>query len=234
MQRASAKVIDRFKNGFGKPSKPIIKPNIIKLPSPNTYPPKLGNLSPINSFTCLSVKLTSISAIFNIPFGFFKGSAFLALKPIIKDKIIIISIASNAVINSPGNMKTNDEWIQVKIDRAWQDRLKYTQPRERFSRDPYINIRIVKNNYDIYRNGKQESVNLIYFTNLSREEFDSKDIMHLYSKRWVIETGYKTLKTDLEWERYFSKDCDSETCSIYAKVVFHNLAEFYVKRWMKN
>ena len=27
---------------------------------------------------------------------------------IIKDKIIIISIASNAVINSPGNMKTND------------------------------------------------------------------------------------------------------------------------------
>lgn len=122
------------------------------------------------------------------------------------------------------NMKTNDEWIQVKIDRAWQGRLKYTQPRERFSRDPYINIRIVKHNYDIYRNGKQESVNLIYFTNLSREEFDSKDIMHLYSKRWEIETGYKTLKTDLEWERYFSKDCDSETCSIYAKVVFHNLS----------
>ena len=31
-------------------------------------------------------------------------------------------------------------------------------------------------------------------------------------------------KTDLEWERYFSEDCDSETCSIYAKVVFHNLS----------
>ena len=94
-------------------------------------------------------------------------------------------------------MKTNDEWIRVKIDRAWQRRLKYKQPRERFSKDPYINIRIIKHHCDIYRNGKKESVNLIYFTNFGREEFDSKDIMHLYSKRWNIETGYKTLKTDL-------------------------------------
>lgn len=103
-------------------------------------------------------------------------------------------------------------------------RLKYDQVKKRFSLNPYINIRVVKHQYDIYKKGKKESVDLIYFTNLIHEEFDSSDIMHLYSKRWEIETGYKTLKTDLEWERYFSKDCGSETCSIYAKVIFHNLS----------
>ena len=122
-------------------------------------------------------------------------------------------------------MKTNDEWIRVRIDKIWQRRLKYAQPRERFSKDPYIDIRVVKRHYVIHKNdGKTESVDLIYFTNLSKEEFDSNEIAYLYSKRWAIETGYKTLKTDLEWERYFSEDCDSETCSIYAKVVFHNLS----------
>lgn len=121
-------------------------------------------------------------------------------------------------------MKTNDEWIKVNIDAVWRRRLKYDQVKKRFSLNPYINIRVVKHQYDIYKKGKKESVDLIYFTNLSHEEFDSRDIMHLYSKRWEIETGYKTLKTDLEWERYFSKDCGSETCSIYAKVIFHNLS----------
>lgn len=121
-------------------------------------------------------------------------------------------------------MKTNDEWSKVNIDAVWRRRLKYDQVKKRFSLNPYINIRVVKHQYDIYKKGKKESVDLIYFTNLSHEEFDSSDIMHLYSKRWEIETGYKTLKTDLEWERYFSKDCGSETCSIYAKVIFHNLS----------
>lgn len=121
-------------------------------------------------------------------------------------------------------METNDEWIRVEIDKPWQRRLKYEQPKERFSKDPYIDIRVVKHHYVIHtKDGKTESVDLLYFTNLSQEEFDSNEIAHLYSKRWAIETGYKTLKTDLEWERYFSKDCDSETCAIYAKVVFHNL-----------
>lgn len=130
-------------------------------------------------------------------------------------------------------MKTNDEWIKVNIDAVWRRRLKYDQVKKRFSLNPYINIRVVKHQYDIYKKGKKESVDLIYFTNLSHEEFDSSDIMHLYSKRWEIETGYKTLKTDLEWERYFSKDCGSETCSIYAKVIFHNLSDILRKEMDK-
>lgn len=76
-----------------------------------------------------------------------------------------------------------------------------------------------------YKNkkGKEISSDLIYFANLCEEEFNHEAIISLYSKRWDIECSFKTLKTDYEWERYYSKDCDSETGAILAKVLFHNI-----------
>ena len=68
-------------------------------------------------------------------------------------------------------MENDDGLIQVKIDENWQRRLKYAQAKKRFSTDPYISIRIIK--YRYYRQEwKKEFVDLIYFTNLSHEEFD--------------------------------------------------------------
>ena len=121
-------------------------------------------------------------------------------------------------------MKTDDEWIKVEIDKAWKKRLKYSFSIERFYNDPWISIRVVKREYNYTdKNGILKSENLIFFTNLSNEEFSTEDIIHLYSKRWDIECSYKTLKSNYEWERYFSADCNIETCSIYAKVLHHNL-----------
>ena len=121
-------------------------------------------------------------------------------------------------------MKSNDEWISVYIDKAWQRRLKYGQPRERFEKDPWIRIRVVKYRYTYFtKKGMPVAADLIYFTNLSEDEFPSSDIVSLYGKRWQIEVSYKTLKTDYEWERFFSRDCDTEICAIYGKVIFHNL-----------
>ena len=54
-------------------------------------------------------------------------------------------------------------------------------------------------------------------------EFTAEEIATLYTKRWDIECSFKTLKTDYEWERYFSKECDAETCALLAKVIFHNI-----------
>lgn len=121
-------------------------------------------------------------------------------------------------------MESNDEWINVYIDKVWQKRLKYDQPRQRFEKDPWIRIRVVKYQYTYYtRKGIPITTDLIYFTNLSEDEFSSSDIASLYAKRWQIEVSYKTLKTDYEWERFFSRDCDTEMCTIYGKVIFHNL-----------
>ena len=61
------------------------------------------------------------------------------------------------------------------------------------------------------------------FTNLSENKFSTQDIINLYLQRWDIECSYKTLKTDYEWERFNSEDCDWEMCCIYAKIIFHSL-----------
>ena len=83
---------------------------------------------------------------------------------------------------------------------------------------------MVKQKYTyIDEDGVLQTVELLYFTNLSQEEFSTDDMAPLYACRWDVEVSYKTLKTDYEWERFFSSECDSEVCAIYAKVLFHNI-----------
>ena len=109
-------------------------------------------------------------------------------------------------------MKSSDEWINVLIDKTWQKRLKYDQHRQRFEKDPWIRIRVVKYRYTYFtKKSIPVTTELIYFTNLCEDEFSSSDIASLYAKRWQIEVSYKTLKTDYEWERFFSRDC-AEQC----------------------
>lgn len=121
-------------------------------------------------------------------------------------------------------MTSNDEWITVKIDKPWMKRLKYDISKERFSKDPTFRVRVVKNQYCYTdRNGLQQTVELIYFTNLPQNEFNTSQIIDLYGKRWDIECSYKTLKSDYEWERYFTSNTNVERSMIYAKVLFHNI-----------
>ena len=121
-------------------------------------------------------------------------------------------------------MTSDDEWITVEVDKPWQRRLKYSIPKERFVKDPTFRLRIVKYKYsytDI--NGIPQTTDLIYFTNLPKEEFSSQEIVNLYERRWDIECSYKTLKTDYEWERYLTSASNAERNMIFAKVLFHNI-----------
>lgn len=119
---------------------------------------------------------------------------------------------------------SNDTWIEIELDKLWLKRLKYDIAKERFEKDNKIKVRVVKYNYTYKdKRGHEVNNNLIYFTNLSEEEFTAEEIATLYTKRWDIECSFKTLKTDYEWERYFSKECDTETCALLAKVIFHNI-----------
>lgn len=134
-----------------------------------------------------------------------------------------IRAKSNFFKKKIAEMKSDDEWIEVTLDKAWLKRLKDEVAISRFNADPTISIRVVKISYEYIVNDKKCTEELIYFTNLDKDEFNSKEIASLYAMRWQIETSYKTLKTDYEWERYFSKDCDTETCAIWGKVIFHNI-----------
>ena len=64
-------------------------------------------------------------------------------------------------------MTSDDEWIDVMIDKTWYRRLKYDQPKERFSDNSHIKVRVVRVEYTYFIRGKAFSEHLIYFTNLS-------------------------------------------------------------------
>lgn len=124
------------------------------------------------------------------------------------------------------SMKTNDEWIEVAIDEKWLNRFRFSPEAILLRKqEPIVKIRVVKYNYQ-YKNQKDEEIEeeLIFFTNLSEEEFSTGEILSLYSKRWDLEVSYKTLKTKQELERYVSADGDVAKCCVLAKVIFHNIA----------
>lgn len=124
------------------------------------------------------------------------------------------------------NMTTDDEWIDVMIDEKWAKRFRFSldavKQRELNS---VLKIRVVKYKYQ-YKDKKGNNVKtkLIYFTNLSEDEFSKEEIIQLYTMRWDCEVSYKTLKTNQELERYFCHDGDVSRCCVYAKILFHNVA----------
>lgn len=142
---------------------------------------------------------------------------------------------SNFYKSQVGNMSTNDEWIDIEIDENWRKRFRFSQRAiDYVENNPHIKIRVVKSKYE-YINDKKEKVtnDLIFFTNLSEDEFSTQEIIELYSRRWDIEVSYKTTKTTEELERYISRDGDVTKCCIYGKIIFHNIAGIIRKEMNK-
>ena len=68
------------------------------------------------------------------------------------------------------------------------------------------------------KDGEEVTAELLYFTNLSKDEFSAEDIIDLYSRRWGIETDYKNMKSILEIERHISADLNIAECCIMGKI----------------
>lgn len=122
-------------------------------------------------------------------------------------------------------MQSDDEWIEVEVDDKWLKRFRFSLGAKELRKEkPIFKIRVIKRTYkytDI--NHDIHCENLIYFTNLSEEEFSADEVIELYSKRWDIEISYKTMKTTQEIERHISSNGDVARNDIYAKVLFHNI-----------
>ncbi len=119
-------------------------------------------------------------------------------------------------------MKSNDEFITVDIDEKWLNRLSFSSEVIEYRKNhSQLKIRVVKRNYIFFdKYGRKHIQEMIYFTNLSKEEFEKREIEELYSKRWDIEVAYKTLKTQLELERNISCHVEVIQSCIYAKIQF--------------
>lgn len=132
---------------------------------------------------------------------------------------------SNFYKKQVAEMTSDDEWIEVNIDEKWIRRFRISdEAAELRKENPILRIRVIKRKYEYTdKDGNDVVEDLIYFTNLSEEEFSADEIIVLYASRWDIEVSYKTLKTVMELERFISEDGDVSQCSIYGKILFHNI-----------
>lgn len=138
---------------------------------------------------------------------------------------------SNFYKKQISQMTSNDEWIAVHIDEKWTRRFNNSpETVDYFKQHPIIKIRVVKKNYIYFdKYGQVHLQEMTYFTNLSNDEFNPKDIEELYAKRWDIEVAYKVLKVNLEVERYVSRNVEAAQSSVYAKILFFNMVGIHRK-----
>jgi hypothetical protein len=123
--------------------------------------------------------------------------------------------------------------LNILIDKIWQKRIARDTVRRYISIYPVMHVRLVKGHYEYieeylkYDGQKiftEHSCDAEYFTNLKKEEFSREDIIHIYHvERWDIETGYDTLKNQLNIEQLNSANPIAVRNEIMAKIIFFNI-----------
>ncbi len=126
-----------------------------------------------------------------------------------------------------------DTVLRILIYKMWQKRIKRDHIRRYISIYPVMRVRLVKGHYEYdeeYITFRKErkiihhSLDAEYFTNLSTDEFETEDIIHIYHvERWDIETGYGTLKNLLDIEQLNTANPISNINEIMAKIIFSNI-----------
>ena len=126
-----------------------------------------------------------------------------------------------------------DTVLQILIHKMWQKRIIRDNIRRYISIYPVMRVRLVKGHYEYdeeYITFRKErkiihhSLDAEYFTNLSADEFDTEDIIHVYHvERWDIETNYGTMKTLLDIEQLNTANPIAVINEIMAKIIFSNI-----------
>ena len=126
-----------------------------------------------------------------------------------------------------------DTVLHILIHKMWQKRIIRDHIRRYISIYPIMHVRLIKGHYEydeehITTSGNRKTIHhqldAEYFSNLSSDEFDTEDIIHIYhTERWDIETNYGTMKTLLDIEQLNTANPISITNEIMAKIIFANI-----------
>jgi len=129
-----------------------------------------------------------------------------------------------------------DQWIDVEYkkeranyysdDRKFYNKLQNTIYRLRFIKLDYID-----------KNGTSQTN--YFITNLSNEDFSTESIYELYHLRWKIETGYRSLKSQIKMENFSGVRDILIRQDIYASAFIYNnvsmtVAESEAERKLNN
>ena len=99
-------------------------------------------------------------------------------------------------------IKTNDEYIKIKLNSGRLRGFKDPQLKEKYSKELYLEVRCVTVKLE---SGTIERI----LTNIPPEIMSTEDIYHIYGERWIIETNYNSLKNRFYIENFTSNTAEN-------------------------
>ncbi len=114
-------------------------------------------------------------------------------------------------------MKTDDEFVDLIHTYARLQNIRETYPEqaEKLKKLEKTTVRITKKKI----NGNKK---IILLSNLNMEEFNSNEIMEIYSKRWNIESSYDCMKNKLCVECFTGNLPIIVEQDLYAQILIYN------------
>ena len=116
------------------------------------------------------------------------------------------------------NMKTNDEWIDLKIDSSRLRKIEDETVKEELKKKKTIPTRMSKVTLDT---GEIEYL----LSNIPTDIIPAEEMKEAYFKRWQIEIGYDILKNKLHIENFTGKTKITIEQDFYAQIYTFNVLQ---------
>ena len=144
--------------------------------------------------------------------------SFEFLDWLIKKKVkFLMRMASYIFKDEKKEMKTDDEYVDIKHTkmRSYHIKKKNSKYYEEFIKQNSTKVRFTK----VKLNQEAEEY---LVSNLSMDEFNSKELKQIYGNRWNIETSYNSIKNKLKIESFTGNLPQFVLQDIYAQTVVYN------------
>lgn len=115
-------------------------------------------------------------------------------------------------------MKTEDEWLEIKISGYRLNRLKDKEIKEELKEKKKLRVRITKVVLDT---GEIEYL----LSNIPKEIIGTEEMKDMYFRRWQIEIGYDILKNKLHIENFTGRSKITIEQDFYAQIYTFNILQ---------
>ena len=128
----------------------------------------------------------------------------------------VIRLKKDTYIGEREYMTSNDEILEIEVDKDRIKRFKDKLLKEKFKDIKYLNLRVVNIKLET---GEIESL----ITNLPQDTMSTENLNEIYQARWGIECTYKTLKQRLQIQNYTAQTEIGITQDIYSTFLMYNI-----------
>lgn len=130
----------------------------------------------------------------------------------------IMRLPKNSYKKERDEMKTEDEWLEIKISGYRLNRLKDKEIKEELKEKKKLRVRITKVVLDT---GEIEYL----LSNIPKEIIGTEEMKDMYFRRWQIEIGYDILKNKLHIENFTGRSKITIEQDFYAQIYTFNILQ---------